>query len=65
MNRICLVHFFFFPSCKFSEDGQQLLAILETKSFQIYNIHDAMVELLAEEDTILLSALLESTGIGK
>jgi hypothetical protein len=39
--------------------------ILETKSFQIYNIRDAMVELLVEEDTILLSALLESIDIGK
>jgi hypothetical protein len=55
----------FFLSCKFSEDGQQLFAIAETKSFQIYNIHDSTVKLVAEEDTILLSALLESTGIGK
>jgi hypothetical protein len=55
----------FLSSCKFSEDGQQLFMILETKSFQIYNIHDAMVELLVEEDTILLSALLESIEIGK
>jgi hypothetical protein len=39
--------------------------ILATKSFQIYNIHDAMMELLVEEDTILLSALLESIEIGK
>jgi hypothetical protein len=39
--------------------------ILENKSFQIYNIHDAVVELLVEEDTILLSALLERIEIGK
>lgn len=69
MNTICFVgenlYVFFFLSCKFSEDGQQLFAILETKSFQIYNIHDTTLDFLAEEDTILLSALLESTGIGK
>lgn len=39
--------------------------ILETKSFQIYNICNATVELLVEEDAILLSALLESIDIGK
>ncbi|XP_033606278.1 uncharacterized protein LOC111861609 isoform X4 [Cryptotermes secundus] len=50
-------------SCKFSEDGQQLFMILETKSFQIYNICNATVELLVEEDAILLSALLESIDI--
>ena len=42
-----------------------MFTILETKCFQIYNIHDAMVEFLVEEDTILLSALLERNGIGK
>jgi len=61
------IYFFLccFHSCKFSEDGQQLFVILETKSFQVYNVDDAMAELCAEEDTILLSALLESIGIGK
>jgi len=56
---------FLFFSCKFSEDGKQLFTILETKCFQIYDVHDATVEFLVEEDTILLSALLERSGIGK
>jgi len=42
-----------------------LITILETRCFQIYNVHDAVVEFLVEEDTILLSALLERNGIGK
>ncbi|XP_069672308.1 spatacsin [Periplaneta americana] len=50
-------------SCRFSEDGKQLFVLLETKSFQIHNLHDSEVKLVAEEDTILLSSLLESTGI--
>ncbi|PSN58106.1 hypothetical protein C0J52_06500 [Blattella germanica] len=49
-------------SCRFSQDDKKLLIISETRTLQIYSIQNTL-ELVAEEDSLLLTALLENTGV--